>query len=105
MQYHKAAIIGHARAQKAQIKLFDYAGFAYLTYTVKQVHGDFEPVGEEMLAGKAIRENESILFICDKDGYAKAQSKPLSVQKGEELYHKMVADGILEFTGMIKAVS
>ena len=105
MQYHKATAVGHERAQKAQMKLFDYTGFAFLTYTVKQVQGNFEPVGEEMFAGKAIQNNEAILFICDKDGYAKAQSKPLSVQRGEELYLKMVADGILEFTGSIKAVS
>ena len=105
MQYYKATALGHERAQKAQMKLFEYVGFAFLTYTVKQVQGNVEPVGEELFAGKAIRENELILFICDKDGYAKAQSKPLSVQKGEEIYLKMVADGILEFTGTIKAVS
>ncbi len=105
MQYHKATTLGHERAQKAQMKLFDYTGFAFLTYTVKQVQGDFEPVGEEMFAGKAIRENQAILFICDKDGYAKAQSKPLSIEEGKELYHKMVTDGILEFTGTIKTVS
>lgn len=105
MQYHKAALLGHERAQKAQMKLFDYTGFAFLTYTVKQVNSNFEPVGEEMLAGKAIKENEAILFICDKDGYAKAQSKPMPVHKCEELWQKMVADGILEFTGRIKAIA
>ena len=105
MQYHKAALLGHERAQKAQMKLFDYTGFAFLTYTVKQVNSNFEPVGEEIFAGKAIKEDEAILLICDKDGYAKAQSKPMPVHKGEELYQRMVADGILEFIGTIKAVA
>ena len=50
MQYHKAAILGQERARKAQMKLFDYAGFAMLTYTIKQQKTGFEPVGEEMLS-------------------------------------------------------
>ena len=105
MQYHKAAFLGQERAKKAQMKLFDYAGFAMLTYTIKQTGNGFEPVGEEMFAGKIARGNEAMLFICDKDGYAKAQSKPLPRQKGEEIYRKMIMDGIQEFMGMIKTVS
>jgi hypothetical protein len=105
MQYHKAAFLGQERSKKAQMKLFDYAGFAMLTYTIKQSKTGFEPVGEEMLVGKMTRNNEAILFICDKDGYAKAQSKILSIQKGEEIYKKMIEDGIPEFTGTIKTVS
>jgi hypothetical protein len=75
LQYHKAAQIGRERAQKAQMRLFDYTGFAMLTYTIKQGMAGFEPVGEEELAGKMTRGNEAMLFICDKDGYAKAQSR------------------------------
>ena len=105
MQYHKAAFLGQERAKKAQMKLFDYAGFAMLTYTIKKTGNSFEPVGEEMLAGKIARGDEAMLFICDKDGYAKAQSKPLSIQKGEEIYKRMILDGIQEFMGMIKTVS
>ena len=77
MQYHKAAFIGSERSKKAQIKLFDYTGFAMLTYTIKHTNNDFQPVGEEMLVGKMTRGDELMLFICDADGYAKAQSKPL----------------------------
>lgn len=105
MQYHKAAIVGQERARKAQMKLFDYAGFAMLTYTIKQQKTGFEPVGEEMLIGKMVRGNEAMLFICDKDGYAKAQSRPLSLDKGEEIYRKMIEDGMSEFEGHIKTVS
>ena len=46
-----------------------------------------------------------MLFICDKDGYAKAQSKPITIQQGEEIYQKMIKDGISEFIGSIKTVS
>lgn len=105
MQYHKAAHIGRERAQKAQMKLFDYAGFAMLTYTIKQGRAGFEPVGEEELAGKMTRGSEAMLFICDKDGFAKAQSKPMPIDQGEEIYKKMLVDGMQEFAGEIKTVS
>ena len=105
MQYHKAAHFGKQRAQKAQMKLFDYAGFALLTYTIKQAKDGFEPVGDEELAGKMTRGDEAMLFICDKEGYAKAQSKPLPIQQGEEIFRKMLADGMPEYSGEIKTVS
>src|SRR6266487_251618 len=105
MQYHKAAFLGQERAKKAQMKLFDYAGFAMLTYTIKQGEKGFEPVGEEMLTGRITMEDEAMLFICDKDGYAKAQSRPLPIQKSDEIYRKMITDGIQEFMGIIKTVS
>lgn len=87
------------------MRLFDYTGFAMLTYTVKQGMAGFEPVGEEETVGKMTRGNEMMLFICDKDGYAKAQSKPMPMEQGEEAFKKMLADGIQEFTGEIKTVS
>ena len=105
MQYHKAAHIGQERARKAQMKLFDYAGFAMLTYTIKQGKTGFDPVGEEDLAGKLTKGQEALLFICDKDGYAKAQSRPMPIEKGEEIYRKMLVDGMTEFAGEIKTVS
>jgi hypothetical protein len=52
-----------------------------------------------------VRPNEAMLFICDKDGYAKAQSKPLSLEKGQQIYKKMIKDGMIEFKGTIKTVS
>jgi hypothetical protein len=48
---------------------------------------------------------ESMLFICDKDGYAKAQSKPMQIEHGVEAFKRMLADGMQEFTGEIKTVS
>ena len=87
------------------MRLFDYTGFAMLTYTIKHVTTGFEPVGEEELVGKMTNDKESMLFICDKDGYAKAQSKPMPIEQGEEAYKRMLADGMQEFTGEIKTVS
>jgi hypothetical protein len=49
--------------------------------------------------------NESMLFICDNDGYAKAQSRPMPMEQGEEAFKRMLADGMQEFTGDIKTVS
>ena len=87
------------------MRLFDYTGFAMLTYTIKQGTAGFEPVGEEEMAGKMKNDNEIMLFICDKDGYAKAQSRPLPIEQGEQAFKKMLTDGIQEFTGEIKTVS
>jgi len=105
LQYHKAAHIGQERSRKAQMKLFDYTGFAMLTYTIKQGKAGFDPVGEEDLAGKMTKGNEIMLFICDNDGYAKAQSRPMSIDLGEEIFKKMLADGMKGFSGEIKTVS
>ena len=105
MQYHKASHIGHERSRVAQMKLFDYTGFAMLTYTIKQGQNGFAPVGDEMLLAKIVRENQAMLLLCDIDGYAKAQSKPLPVEKAKEIYLQMVNDGFTEYNGEIKTVS
>jgi hypothetical protein len=105
LQYHKAANIGRVRAQKAQMRLFDYTGFAMLTYTVKQGTTGFEPVGEEEMVGRLTNGNEAMLFICDKDGYAKAQSRPMTREQAEQAIKSMLADGMQEFSGQIKTVS
>jgi hypothetical protein len=105
MQYHKAAFLGTERSRKAQMKLFNYTGFAMLTYTIKQSNKGFEPVGEEMLTGSMTRGNEMMLFICDNDGYAKAQSKPLTLEEGQKIVQRMLQDGLEEFKGDIRTVS
>ena len=87
------------------MKLFNYTGFAMLTYTIKQSNKGFEPVGEEMLTGSMTRGNEMMLFICDNDGYAKAQSKPLTLEEGQKIVQRMLQDGLEEFKGDIRTVS
>lgn len=105
MQYHKASHIGQERSRKAQMKLFDYTGFAMLTYTIKQGQNGFAPVGDEMLVARITREGQAMLFLCDIDGYAKAQSKPLPLEKANEIYLQMLNDGFTEYKGEIKTVS
>ena len=105
MQYHKAAHLGQQRSKDAQMKLFKYTGFAMLTYTIKQSQQGFDPVGEEMLVAKMQKEDQLMLFICDNDGYVKAQSKPMPVKEGNEIFSKILSDGLPEFDGIIKTVS
>jgi hypothetical protein len=104
MQYHKAAFFGQERSRKAQMKLFEYTGFSMLTYTIKKGISGFEPVGEEMLLGTLTNGKELILFICDNDGYAKAQSKSMTMEEGNNILEKMIADGFTKFDGEIKTV-
>jgi len=104
MQYHKAAFLGQERSRKAQMKLFEYTGFSMLTYTIKKGSSGFEPVGEEMLVGNLNNGREIIVFICDKDGYAKAQSKSMTIDEGNKIVEKMVFDGFIKFDGEIKTV-
>ncbi len=105
MQYHKAAFLGQERSRKAQMKLFEYTGFSMLTYTIKKGSSGFEPVGEEMLVGNLNNGREIIIFICDKDGYAKAQSKSMTIDEGNKIVEKMVFDGFIKFDGEIKTVT
>ena len=104
MLYHQAAHIGQERARKSQHKLFQYSGFAFLTKTVKQNGEQFEPVGEEDLVTMEDVEDKTIVVICDADGYAKAQTKPLPMDQAKKIYEKMLADGFKEFKGETKVV-
>jgi hypothetical protein len=97
--------MGHDRSRKAQHKLFDYTGYAMLTYTTKNDENGFAPVGEEMLLAKIVRGNEAVLVLCDVDGYTKAQSKPLPAAKANEIYLRMQEDGFAEYRGEVKTVS
>ncbi len=105
MQYHEAAHMGQKRARSSQHKLFEYAGFAFLTKTVKQVKREFEPVGEEELIDmEETGDGNKLVIICDADGYAKAQTKPLPKEQAERIFEKMLKDGFEDFKGETKAV-
>ncbi len=106
MKYNEAAFIGQKRSKEAQLKLFEYAGFAMLTYTIKKGENDigFAPVGEGIFAAKQIYENQMIIYLTDESGFAKAQSKPLSIADGTNIYSKIIGDGIKEYTGVIKTI-
>jgi hypothetical protein len=104
MLYHQAAHIGQERARKSQHKLFQYSGFAFLTKTVKQNGEQFEPVGEEDLVTMDNVEDKTVVIICDADGYAKAQTKPLPLDQAKKIYEKMLNDGFKRFQGETKVV-
>ena len=106
MKYNEAAFIGQKRAKEAQIKLFDYTGFAMLTYTIRKEENNtgFIPVGEGLFVAKLIYENQMIIYLTDEAGFAKAQSKPLKIEDGEKIYSKIIKDGIKEYGGQIKTI-
>ncbi len=104
MQYHQAIRIGQDRARRSQIILFEHAGFAMLTLTVKKSQGSFIPVGEKELVSVAQKPEGWVTVIVDEEGYAKAQSKVLPEVDAKEILQKAVAAGIPEFTGTVKLV-
>ncbi len=106
MRYNEAAFIGQKRSKEAQMKLFNYAGYAMLTYTIKQAPNskDFSPVGEATLVAKMVYQNQIIIYFTDEDGFAKAQTKPMEIEEGEKLYKKIVDDGVQQYKGQIKTI-
>ncbi|MDE1764342.1 MAG: hypothetical protein KGH88_08895 [Thaumarchaeota archaeon] len=104
MQYHQAIRIGQDRARKSQMTLFEHAGFAMLTLTVKKSQGVFVPVGEKDLASVAQKTEGWVAVIVDEEGYAKAQSKILSEDQAREILQKVIAAGIPEYTGTVRLV-
>jgi hypothetical protein len=107
MKYNEAAFIGQKNSKDAQIKLFNYTGFAMLTYTIKQSPDGkgFLPVGEQIFVAKSpIYNNQIILYLTDEDGYAKAQSKTMSIEEAEKVFNKILQDGIEEYEGKVKTI-
>ncbi len=104
MQYHQAIRIGQDRSRKSQLALFEHAGFAMLTLTVKKSKGVFVPVGEKDLVAVVQKSDGWATVIVDEEGYAKAQSKTLTEEQAREILQKAVSAGIPEYTGTVKLV-
>lgn len=104
MQYHQAVRIGQERARKSQMNLFNHAGFAMLTLTVKKLEGKFVPVGDQELVAVVQKHEGWVTVLVDEEGYAKAQSKVLEEDEAREILKKAVAAGIPEFSGNVKLV-
>ena len=99
MQYFQAVQIGKERANKAQMVLFEVAGFAMLTLTTKKIDGKFFPVGEESFV-TAIKTNDGyVVILVDEDGFTKAQTKALEKEEGKKIYSKVLDANIAEFSG------
>ena len=99
MQYFQAVQQGKKRANEAQMKLFDIAGFAMLTLTTKKKDGKFIPVGEETYCAAIKKPEGYVVILVDGDGYTKTQSKDLEKEEAAEIFTKVKESGIEEFPG------
>ena len=99
MQYFQAVQEGKIRANKAQMKLFEIAGFAMLTLTTKKKEGKFYPVGEEIYSAVIKRPEGYVVLLVDEDGYTKTQSKDLEKDEAAKIFKKVAESGIEEFSG------
>ena len=99
MQYFQAVQQGKKRANEAQMKLFDIAGFAMLTLTTKKKDGKFIPVGEEIYSAAIKKPEGYVIILVDGDGYTKTQSKDLEKEEAAKIYAKVRESGIEEFRG------
>jgi len=97
MQYFQAVQIGKERANKAQMTLFDLAGFAMLTLTTKKKDGKFLPVGEETHVAVIHTADGYVTILVDEEGYTKAQSKALEKNEAMEIFKKARDSGISEY--------
>jgi len=99
MQYFQAVQEGKIRANKAQMKLFEIAGFAMLTLTTKKKEGKFYPVGEEIYSAVIKKPEGYVVLLVDEDGYTKTQSKDLEKDEAAKIFKKVAESGIEEFAG------
>ena len=99
MQYFQAVKIGKERASKAQMILFKIAGFSMLTLTTKKIDGKFLPVGEENYTAVIQTQDGFVTILVDGNGYTKAQSKALEKNVALEIFKKIIASGIKEYSG------
>ncbi len=99
MQYFQSVQIGKERANKAQMTLFDLAGFAMLTLTTKKKDGKFLPVGEETHVAVIHTADGYVTILVDDEGYTKAQSKALEKSEAMEIFKKARDSGISEYQG------
>lgn len=99
MQYFQAVQIGRQRANKAQMTLFDLAGFAMLTLTTKKKDGKFLPVGEETHVAVIHTAEGYVTILVDDEGYTKAQSKALEKNEAMDIFKKARDSGISEYDG------
>ena len=98
MQYFQAVQIGKQRANKAQMVLFDISGFEMLTLTTKKIDGKFVPVGEESFVTVIKTGDGFVILLVDEDGFTKAQTKALEKEDAREIFNKVLASGITEFS-------
>jgi len=52
----------------------------------------------------SIYDNHMIIYLTDEEGYAKAQTKPMSIPEGEKILQKISSDGMKLFEGELKTI-
>ncbi|MDW8084331.1 MAG: hypothetical protein RMI49_03940 [Candidatus Caldarchaeum sp.] len=102
MQYFEAVRIGEAVAQRAQLLLSSYTGYAVAAMMVKETKDGWAPVGDENLYALVQKdENFCVIVVCDADGYVKALSNPTPRKVAESIAAKMERDGLKKFSGRL----
>jgi len=99
VQYFQAVRLGKEIAGKSQMILFNLAGFAMLTLTIKKKDGQFIPVGEQNLTAIIHTVDGYVTILVDEEGFTKAQSKALDKEKALEIFRKARESGIEEYSG------
>lgn len=103
MQYFQALKIGQVRIRDAATLLKKYTSNALPAIALKESKdSNWEPVGEENLAGVSIGQHGCIISICDKDGNAKAIASWFKKEDADKIIVQMKSDGMNEYTGKIK---
>ncbi|MGH9876888.1 MAG: hypothetical protein ACRD38_04760 [Nitrososphaerales archaeon] len=103
MQYFQALKVGQVRIRDAATLLKKYTSNALPAIALKESKdSNWEPVGEENLAGVSIGQHGCIISICDKDGNAKAIASWFKKEDADKIMEQMKGDGMNEYIGKIK---
>lgn|SRR5574341_969536 len=103
MQYFQALKLGQVRIRDAAILLKKYTSNALPAIALKESKdSNWEPVGEENLAGVSVGQHGCIISVCDNDGNAKAIASWFKKEDADKIIEQMKSDGMNEYTGKIK---
>ena len=103
MQYFQALKVGQVRIRDAATLLKKYTSNALPAIALKESKdSNWEPVGEENLAGLSIGQHGCIISICDRDGNAKAIASWFKKEDADKIIEQMKRDGMDQYTGKIK---
>ena len=103
MQYFQALKVGQVRIRDAATLLKKYTSNALPAIALKESKdSNWEPVGEENLAGVSIGQHGCIISICDKDGNAKSIASWFKKEDADKIIEQMKRDGMDQYTGKIK---
>ena len=103
MQYFQALQVGQRRIRDATTLLKKYASNAMPAIALKESrNSNWEPVGEENLAGRVEGAHGFIICVCDNDGNAKSIASWFKKEDAEKIVQQMKDDGMAEYVGKIK---